>query len=799
MTAETSRPLTPDASEAPSTLPSTPPLQGRLKDLLADNHLVLTGVTGFIGEQLLWKILTELPTTTTHVLVRPKAEQTAEDRVAELLAKPIFADVVQAAGSIEALLGDRVRVLSGDLPDVPALPPELDVVIHCAGDVSFDPPVDHAFRTNVLGTKALMRAMRDAVSDDSGNLVKVPHYLHVSTAFTAGRRRGPIPESSHPHEVDYQHETEAALQLAEATEDRSRSSEVLVELRRRAQRDYRRAGFLTTAAETERLRQEWVNDELVTAGTERARSLGWTDAYTFAKAMAERAVEELGADIRVSVVRPAIVESSLKHPFPGWIEGFKMAEPIILAYGKGQLPEFPASPDAAIDIVPCDHVVNAIIAVAATTPEIGEPEYYHVASGARNRLTYRGVYGHVQAYYREHPLRPNVKLPTWKFPGATPVERALNVGERLQKIGLTALRVAPRTRQSLGLGLKLTKQGRQLGFLRRYLDLYGEYLRAELHFLDDRMLALHRNLHPEDVESFGFDTASFDWAHYMQEVHIPAISAPVQERDAARRHAGKPSTWVELADAPAAGQAPVLAIFDLDGTVLRTNVIETYLWSKLPDLSLLGKMRELADLTVRLPLLLDTERRDRGDFLRAVYRRYAGTDMAELEAYVDEQMAPHILGRLAPEAEQRIKEHRDAGHVTVLLTGAISVLTRPLAPLFDVISAAELEVDEDGIATGFLSQPALVGESRVAWLQQLAQQRGADLAESSAYADAMVDLPLLEAVGHPVAVNPDLDLFLAAQDRGWTTQEWHAGSRIPAWRMPAKPRASLLRRKPAYR
>ena len=62
---------------------------------------------------------------------------------------------------------------------------------------------------------------------------------------------------------------------------------------------------------------------------------------------------------------------------------------------------------------------------------------------------------------------------------------------------------------------------------------------------------------------------------------------------------------------------------------------------------------------------------------------------------------------------------------------------------------------------------------------------------------SMIERP--DLVGHPVAVNPDLDLFLAAKDRGWTTQEWHAGSRIPAWRMPAKPRASLLRRKPAYR
>ena len=67
-------------------------------------------------------------------------------------------------------------------------------------------------------------------------------------------------------------------------------------------------------------------------------------------------------------MRPAIVESSWQHPYPGWIEGFKMAEPLILAYGRGELPEFPASPDSVLDIVPCDYVVNAIVAVCATSP-----------------------------------------------------------------------------------------------------------------------------------------------------------------------------------------------------------------------------------------------------------------------------------------------------------------------------------------------------------------------------------------------------------------------------------------------
>ena len=156
--------------------------------------------------------------------------------------------------------------------------------------------------------------------------------------------------------------------MREQVEAASRMPERLTALRKEAERQHRQAGYLTTADDTERRRQEWVTAELVAAGTERARSLGWTDVYTFTKALGERVVTDLGADIEVSIVRPAIVESSWKHPYPGWIEGFKMAEPLILAYGRGELPEFPASADALLDIVPCDYVVNAILAAAPRTP-----------------------------------------------------------------------------------------------------------------------------------------------------------------------------------------------------------------------------------------------------------------------------------------------------------------------------------------------------------------------------------------------------------------------------------------------
>lgn len=762
------------------------PLGAPLAELLDGQTIALTGVTGFIGEQLLWRVLTAFPNTPVVALVRPKGSVTAVARVHALLRKPIFKQVVEAAGGVEKLQEGRITVVSGDLPDVPELPRGIDVFVHCAGDVSFDPLIDEAFLTNVIGTSTLMTRFIESASDANGELERIPHFVYISTAYTAGRRRGPIPEASHEHSVDYKAETKRALALREFTENQSRTSERLTKLRRQAEKLHRQAGFLTTSQDTEQRRTQWVRQELITAGTERARSLGWTDCYTFAKAMGERAVEDLGASIRVSVVRPAIVESSLVAPYPGWIEGFKMADPIILAYGRGQLREFPASPDAVIDLIPCDYVVNAIIAACATTPEVGKPRYYHVSSGARNPLTFRGIYEQIRKYFTAHPYADGqgaIRLPVWNFPGADPVIRLLALLEMGQKVGNAVLARAPRGKQVRKLAAKLDAGAKQLEFLNKYLTLYGEYLQSELHFVDDATLALHRSLDPADAAEFGFDSASVDWDYYLQEVHTPAITNPVRRLEAARKkRAARSATFKPLKPAQ---PGTVLAAFDLDGTVMATNVIETYLWTRLPELSPLGRLRELGSVVGHLPAYLGAERRDRGVFLRSVYRRYQGADLAALEQFVDDEMAPFVLDRMSPDAIRRIREHRAAGHTTVLITGVIRPLTRPLAGLFDVIVAADLATDEEGRCTGFLTGPPMVGDSRAAWLAYYANQTGIDLSKSYAYADSHVDLPMLRAVGLPVAVSPDVALARAAKASAWSVVDWPAQTPIPRWKMPS--------------
>jgi HAD superfamily hydrolase (TIGR01490 family) len=735
-----------------------------LRERLAGARVLVTGVTGFVGEALLERLLSDFPETTVVALVRRRAGQSAERRVAALLKKPAFEGLRERVGAegVERLLAERVQVLEGDLASMPDLPADINVVIHCAGEVSFDPPIDEGFATNLGGVQELLRAIRAGGA--------TPHVVHISTAYVAGLRSGHVPEGRLNHTVDWRPEQEASRRARQHAEDTSRDPENLRRFREEAVADHVRAGAETVSRDAERRRRKWVDRRLTDAGGERARVLGWTDCYTFTKALAERYLETEASDLALTVVRPSIIESALARPFPGWIEGFKMAEPLILAYGRGELPDFPASPDGIIDIIPVDLVVNAILAAAATAPAAGSPSYYTVCSGYRNPLLFRELHDLVLGYFQKYPLvkrgRGEITTRTWAFAGASRLDKQLRRGEKAAELAAKALDLLPRSDRVRDAARDLERFDARLSFLRRYSDLYRSYTQAELVYVDTATRALHEALEPSDAEEFGFDPACYDWRYYLQDVHIPSVTAALRAASAAPT---RPKAAPTGALPPREG---ALAVFDMDGTLVSSTVVESYLWLRLGDLAPSGRTRELTSMLRAAPGYLRAERRDRGHLIRSVYGRYAGADPAELERLVDESVGDILLRRVNPGAIRRVREHREAGYRTILLTGALELLTRPLAPLFDEIVAVRLAVGPDGRATGKLASAPLVGDARAAWLRHHARSTGADLSSSYGYADSHSDLPMLRAVGTPVAVNPDVALFRVARRSGWAIEEW---------------------------
>src|SRR5206468_10465929 len=124
------------------------------------------------------------------------------------------------------------------------------------------------------------------------------------------------------------------------------------------------------------------------------------------KALGERALGETRGDIPVSIVRPAIIESALAEPVPGWIRGFRMAEPVIISYARGLLKEFPGVPEGIVDVIPVDLVVGAVCAVAARGPVTSDSpganspvDVTQVASGSANPLRYRRLVDLVRSWF----------------------------------------------------------------------------------------------------------------------------------------------------------------------------------------------------------------------------------------------------------------------------------------------------------------------------------------------------------------------------------------------------------------
>jgi alcohol-forming fatty acyl-CoA reductase len=258
-------------------------------------------------------------------------------------------------------------------------------------------------------------------------------------------------------------------------------------------------------------------------------------------------------------------------------------------------------------------------------------------------------------------------------------------------------------------------------------------------------------------------------------VHTPAATQGL--RELSRRARERPRVQIRE------HEGPVVAVFDMEGTIITSNVVESYVWARMADLSAEDWPAELVSVFGRIPSYLQADRRDRGEFLRTFFRRFEGCSVVGLDRLIEEHVGEFMLQKASAAAIRRIREHRHAGHRTVLITAAMEAFVRPLAPLFDVMIAAELDVRE-GRYTGFMSSPPLVGEARAAWLRRYAAREGVDLARSYAYADSHSDLPLLRAVGNPVVISPDSALYRFARRRRWPIEEWSMSKGMPRVRFP---------------
>src|SRR5262249_48530842 len=195
-------------------------------------------------------------------------------------------------------------------------------------------------------------------------------------------------------------------------------------------------------------------------------------------------------------------------------------------------------------------------------------------------------------------------------------------------------------------------------------ELYGVYVEVDCIFDTRNLMGLWERMPEQERERFGFDPALYDWHHYFADVHLPTVVRMARADTGPRRGPGpsgstapKPETNTALSALKRrSGRGDVVAVFDVDGTLIQTNVVEYFFWMRLQDQPVEEWPRFLAQMAAKAPRWLYLERRSRAEFQRSFYREYAGLDPDRMRQLGQEALNAVMLRRGFPEGMRRIRE-----------------------------------------------------------------------------------------------------------------------------------------------
>lgn len=210
--------------------------------------------------------------------------------------------------------------------------------------------------------------------------------------------------------------------------------------------------------------------------------------------------------------------------------------------------------------------------------------------------------------------------------------------------------------------------------------------------------------------------------------------------------------------------------FDVDGTLVKTNLVHPTLYYLRNQGTPLKSARHLGQALLKAPAMLFAELQDRRTFNELLYSAYKGVSEDRQEVLSEEVFENILLPNLYPFAKGLVEQSKRAGQRVVLISGALDCVLRHLAEYLgaDDVIANKLEL-KDGVATGKIVQPVVAGPTKARLIRQHAKEHGFNLDDCYGYSDSYSDVPMLSVVGHPAAVNPDRRLALLAKAYDWPT------------------------------
>lgn len=480
---------------------------GSVVQFLENKTILVTGATGFLAKIFVEKILRTQPNVKKlFLLLRAADTKSATQRLHnEVIAKDLFRVLREKWGAeLNPFISEKVTPVAGDISCEnlavndsilrEEMWREVDIVINLAATTNFDERYDISLGINTMGPKHVLNF--------AIKCVKLKTFVHVSTAYVSGEREGLILENP--------------CRMGESLNGIS-GLDIDAEIKLVDQ--------TLKKLEAEKATEATITLAMKDLGIKRAKLYGWPNTYVFTKAMGEMIVGHLKQNVSIVIIRPTIITSTYKEPFPGWVEGVRTIDSLLVGYCKGKLQCFLGDPNSIVDVIPADMVVNSIIvAMMANANHQSYEIIYQIGSSMRNPLRYQNIQDFGLHYFTEKP---------WINKDGNPVK----VGKITVLSTMDSFYIYMAIRYFIPLkGLELvnsafcqyfrgtcTELNRKIGFVMRVVDLYRPYLFFKGVYVDTNIEKLQMEMRESCTEAdmFYFDSKSIDWEYYFLNIHLP--------------------------------------------------------------------------------------------------------------------------------------------------------------------------------------------------------------------------------------------------------------------------------------